>query len=177
MSNIDLSDYAGLIIVSIVAICAALAYFNYKVEGGSGAGITAMLAVIGGWISIGIVNMADFEDATPETVITISIGVLLLPLLYSAAEFREWKARQKVKRIQDKMLHLQNELKSIEEKINHEQTLIHFVELLKKCNEDVSCFENHPQLSNQRELLSSAEKIKQEIRSLSYELQSGGAIQ
>lgn len=177
MSTLDLSAYAGLIIVSIVAICAALAYFNYKVEGGSGASITAMLAVIGTWISIGIVNMADFDDATPETAITISIGVLLLPLLYSAAEFREWKARQKVKRIHDKMLHLQNELKSIEEKINHEQPLIHFVDLLKKCDEDMSCFENHPQLTNQRELLSSAEKIKQEIRSLSYELQSGGATQ
>lgn len=158
-------------------MCAALAYFNYKVEGGSGAGITAMLAVIGGWLSIGIVNMADFDDATPETVVIISVGVLLLPLLYSATEFREWKARQKEQRIQVKMLYLQNELKSIEEKINHKQILIHLVDLLKKCNEDARCFENHPQLSNQRELLSSAEKIKQEMQSLSYELQSGGARQ
>lgn len=71
MSNIDLSDYAGLFIFGLISACALLSYMNYKIDGSGSAGVTALLSVVGMWISFGIVKLADFDDATPETVLNL----------------------------------------------------------------------------------------------------------
>ncbi len=176
MTRVDLSDYAILIIIANIGICAALAYLNSRVGEKNGAGITGMLAVIGAWIALGIVKLAGFEDATPETVITLSVGILILPLIYSAGSLRNWVLQQKIKRLQNKKESLESQLNNIENQICHKRKTIKLTQLLGACGEDVSCLEKYPELIVQRDLMITAEKLRRDIDELSNEILSGGNI-
>ena len=95
MLNTDLTAYAGLFILGIIIVCAVLYYLNYKIDGSNSAGVVVLLAFFGLLLSLGIVHIADFPDATPATVLTISICTIIFPLLYSISEIRGWIAQQK----------------------------------------------------------------------------------
>ena len=97
MSNIDLSNYTGLFIFELISACTLLSYMNYKIDGSGSAGATALLSIIRMWISLVIVKLADFDDITPETVITVSIVTIILPLIYSLTEIRGWHQSTKQK--------------------------------------------------------------------------------
>ena len=82
MPNVDLSDYAGLLIFGIFIINILLAVAGYKMNGKESAIASGAWAVVGMWIGLGIVNLMDFDDATPETVITIGICSVLPSSIY-----------------------------------------------------------------------------------------------
>lgn len=174
MSNIDLSDYAGLFIFGLISACALLSYINYKIDGSGSAGATALLSIVGMWISLGIVKLADFDDATPETVITISVVTLILPLIYSLVEIRGWASKRKTQAIKSRIHDLQKDLNSIESKLNYECKILNLISLFEQCNVDVRCIEQHPKLSSQKMLITKAESIKKTIAELSSQIQSGG---
>ena len=97
MLNTDLTAYAGLFILGIIIVCTFLYYLNYKIDGNNSAGVVVLLAFFGLLLSLGIVHIADFPDATPATVLTISVCTITFPLLYSISEIRGWIAQQKGK--------------------------------------------------------------------------------
>lgn len=68
MPNVDKSDYAGLLIFGIFIINILLAVAGYKMNGKESAIASGALAVVGMWVGLGIVNLMDFNDSTPETV-------------------------------------------------------------------------------------------------------------
>ena len=163
MSNIDLSDYAGLFIFGLISACALLSYMNYKIDGSGSAGATVLLSIIGMWISLGIVKLAAFDDATPETVITISVVTLILPLIYSLVEIRGWVSKRKIH-------DLQMDLNCVESKLNYECKILDLISLLELCNANVQCIEQHPKLSSQKILICKAEGIKKTIAELSSQI-------
>ena len=57
MPNVDLSDYAGLLIFGIFIINILLAVAGYKMNGKESAIASGVLAVVGMWIGLGIVNL------------------------------------------------------------------------------------------------------------------------
>ena len=63
MPNVDLSDYAGLLIFGIFIINILLAVAGYKMNGKESAIASGALAVVGMWVGLGIVNLMDFDDA------------------------------------------------------------------------------------------------------------------
>ena len=163
MSNIDLSDYAGLFIFGLISACALLSYMNYKIDGSGSAGATVLLSIIGMLISLGIVKLAAFDDATPETVITISVVTLILPLIYSLVEIRGWVSKRKIH-------DLQMDLNCVESKLNYECKILDLISLLELCNANVQCIEQHPKLSSQKILICKAEGIKKTIAELSSQI-------
>lgn len=170
MSNIDLSDYAGLFIFGLISACALLSYMNYKIDGSGSAGVTALLSVVGMWISLGIVKLADFDDATPETVLTICVVTLVLPLIYSLVEIRGFVAKRKTQAAMNRLHALQTDLDCIESKLNYESKTLNLISLLEQCNADVCCIEQHPKLSSQKTLINRAEGIRKKIEELSSQL-------
>lgn len=174
MSNIDLSDYAGLFIFGLISICALLSYMNYKIDGSGSAGATALLSIVGMWISLGIVKLADFDDATSETAITICAVTLALPLIYSLVEIRGWASRRKTQAIKSRIQVLQTDLNYIESKLNYERKILNLISLLERCNADVGSIEQHQKFSSQKLLIKKADSIKKTIEDLSSQIQSGG---
>lgn len=170
MSSIDLSDYAGLFIFGLISACALLSYMNYKIDGGGSAGATALLSIVGMWISLGIVKLADFDDATPETVITISVVTIILPLIYSLAEIRSWASKRKTQAIKSRIHGLQVDLNCIENKLDYECKILNLISLLELCNANIQCIEQHPKLSAQKILINKAEGIKKTIAELSSQI-------
>lgn len=90
MHNVDLSYYAGLFIFGIFTINILLAVAGYKMKGKESAIASEVLAVIGMWIGLGIVKVMDFDNATPETVITLGIFLVLLSSIYILYVFSNW---------------------------------------------------------------------------------------
>lgn len=88
-------DYAFLLICGIIAICVVLSYLSYKIDGSGSAIIAAGLSIGGAWISIGVVNVADFNDGSPETILTICIGTVTLPLIYNFFIFSQRASQKK----------------------------------------------------------------------------------
>ena len=174
MSNIDLSEYAGLIILGLISVCALLSYINYMIDGRGSAGATVLLSGAGIWISLGIVKLAGFDDATPETVITISVVTLIFPLIYSLGEIQVWKSKRKTQAIKRRIHDLQTELNCIESKLNYERKILNLILLFEQCDVDVRCIEQHPKLSSQKMLINKAESIKKTIAELSSQIQLGG---
>ena len=170
MSNIDLSDYAGLFIFGLISACALLSYMNYKINGSGSAGATVLLSIIGMWISLGIVKLAAFDDATPETVITISVVTLILPLIYSLVEIRGWVSKRKTQAIKRKIHDLQMDLNCVESKLNYECKKLDLISLLELCNANVQCIEQHPKLSSQKILICKAEGIKKTVAEISSQI-------
>lgn len=95
MLNADLTAYAGLFILGIIVVCTVLYYLNYKIDGSNSVGVVVLLSFWGLFLSLGIVHIADFPDATPATVLTISICTIIFPLIYSISKLRGWVTQQK----------------------------------------------------------------------------------
>lgn len=95
MLDTDLTAYAGLFILGLIGICAALYYLNYKIKDRNSAMAVVGLSILGCFLSFVIIHIADFPDATPATVLTISICTIIFPLLYSFSMLRRWIAQKK----------------------------------------------------------------------------------
>lgn len=117
MSNVDLSDYAGLLIFGIFTINILLAVAGYKINGKESAITSGVLAVIGMWIGLGIVNLMDFDDATPETVITIGISSVLLSSIYILCVISNWLKNANLKNFIKKKMPIEKKSQSLSKKL------------------------------------------------------------
>ena len=170
MSKIDISDNAGLFIFGIVFICAILAFLNYKNDGRDGAIAIFLWAFVGMWISIGIINLANFDDATPEVVITTYIGAIGFPLIYTMLQTTRWISLRRIRKLKNKICNLQKELEDIESKLYREKNVLNLIKLLRNCCGDVDCFEQHPKLSSQKMLSDKADKLREKIEEISSKI-------
>ena len=92
----DLSNFAGIYILCIIGGGGLLAWGGYKMQGASGAGCSALLTVVGMWISIIIVDLNAFDDASLETVSTI---LICSPILSINIIYRYFQNGESIKRM------------------------------------------------------------------------------
>ena len=93
MQNSDLYAHAGLLLIGF--IWAVFYYINRKIDGKESGRMAVVLSCAGAGIAVWIIRMADFKDATPETRLTLIIGTIIFPLIYTIFKLCKWIVRQK----------------------------------------------------------------------------------
>lgn len=167
MPDVDLSNYAGLFMFGIFSINIVLALWGYKMNGIESAIASGALAVIGMWIGLGIVNAMDFDDATPETVLTIGVFSILFSSIYTTYVFTKWLSEQKVLKIQQKLNGYQNELINLQKSMGERSSILHLIQLIKCCGCDTIFFEKHGELADMSRINDAIEKKKVQINDVS----------
>ena len=148
MPNVDLSDYAGLFIFGIFTINILLAVAGYKMNGKESAIASGVLAVIGMWSGLGIVKVMDFDDATPETVITLGIFSVLLSTIYILCVFSNWLKKSKLEKLQQKEKAYREEISRLEQEISERKNIFRLIQLINCCGCETAYFEKHSELSD-----------------------------
>ena len=159
----DLSSFAGIFILFILGGGILLGYSGYKMQGSAGAGASALLAILGLWVSLGIIKLCDFDDATPETVFTIMFFTLSPPSIYNISLFSKWKINKKNEKIREKIQCCENEIKSLEKDLNYLHTIFNLIILIKSCGGDLRDIENNKEIVE-------ANKINEEIKNKRLEI-------
>lgn len=111
--QMDLTNYAPLFLFIMFGAIILFGIIAYKVSGKEGAITTAVLGFIGIWISLGIVKICGFQDASPETVITLIIGTDSFPAIYALYSFNKYIILKKEQRRLQKKIDKENEIKEI----------------------------------------------------------------
>lgn len=173
MPNVDLSDYAGLFIFGIFAINILLAGAGYKMNGKESAIISGALAVIGMWIGLGIVNLMDFDDATPETVITIGIFSVLLSSIYILYVISNWLKKRKLEKLHQKENAYREEIARLEQEISERKTIFHLIQLINCCGCETAYFENHRELSDMNRITNDINMKKAQLKDISSQIMVG----
>lgn len=167
----DLTNFAGIFILFIVGGGIFLGYSGYKMQGSSGAGVSAVLAILGLWVALGIISLCDFDDATPETVFTIMLFTLAPPSIYNLSLFSKWKVNKKKEKINEKIQYCEKEIKSLEKELDYCHTIFNLIVLIKNCGGDLRGIENNEEISKANKLNEEIKNKKLEIKQLQYELQ------
>lgn len=170
MSNVDLSDYAGLLIFGIFTINILLAVAGYKINGKESAITSGVLAVIGMWIGLGIVNLMDFDDATPETVITIGISSVLLSSIYILCVISNWLKKRKLEKLHQKENAYREEIAKLEQEISERKTIFHLIQLINCCGCETAYFENHRELSDMNRITNDINTKKAQLKDISSQI-------
>lgn len=146
MPNADLTNYAGLIILCIIIAVALLSCLGHRLYPNIGAAVSIVSAIVGCFVSMGIVNVAGFEDASLESVLTISIGTFLLPVLYNIIVLINWYKGKRKDRLQKKITMYLQEKNELEKAIKHNHAIVNLLTLLKCCGGDTENIEQHERL-------------------------------
>lgn len=72
-------------------------------------------------------GLADFDDATLETVLTISVVTLVLSLIYSLVEIRGWASKRKSQAIKSRIRNLQTDWNCIKIKLNYGRKTLNLI--------------------------------------------------
>lgn len=166
MPNVDLSEYAGLLIVSIIGICAFSIYLNKKVLDTGAYILPIVITVIGLAISGLIFSSADFDDGSPEVYITTIVCTILPHIVYElfllAAIIRELR----LKRINNKITEEQQKLNELYSLSKRQKRQIKFIELIESCGGNLTSVRCHNRVSSDLELLNMEKQIKAHINKL-----------
>lgn len=173
MPNVDLSDYAGLLIFGIFIINILLAVVGYKMNGKESAIASGALAVVGMWIGLGIVKLMDFDDATPETVITIGICSVLPSCVYILFAFSSWLQKRKLEKLRQKENAYREELARLEQEISDRKTIFHLIQLINRCGCETEYFENHRELSDMNSITNAINMKKTQLKDISSQIMVG----
>ena len=173
MSNVDLSDYAGLLIFGIFTVNILLAVAGYKMNGKESAITSGVLAVVGMWIGLGIVNLMDFDDATPETVITIGIFSVSPSIIYILCVISNWLKKRKLDKLHQKENAYREEIARLEQEISERKTMLHLIQLINHCGCETAYFENHRELSDMNRITNDINMKKAQLREISSQIMVG----
>jgi hypothetical protein len=173
MPGVDLSDYAGLFIFGIFAINVVIAVLGYKMNGKESAIASGTLAFLGMWIGLGIVKTMDFDDATPETVITIGVFSTLFSIIYIIYVFTKWLDKRKLLKLQQKQNYYQNELEKLEQEIVDRNHIYHLIQLINCCGCNTVYFEKHNELSDMSRITDEIKKKKAQLNDISSQIMAG----
>ena len=173
MPNVDLSDYAGLLIFGIIIIKILLAVAGYKMNGEGSAIVSGALAVVGMWVGLGLVNLMDFNDATPETVITIGICSVLPSSVYILFDFSTWLQKRKFEKLRQKENAYREEISRLEQEISDRKTIFHLIQLINRCGCETVYFENHRELSDMNRITNDINMKKAQLKDISSQIMVG----
>lgn len=171
MPNVDLSDYAGLLIFGIFILNILLAVAGYKMNGKESA--IASGALVGMWVGLGIVNLMDFNDATPETVITIGICSVLPSSVYILFAFSTWLQKRKLEKLRQKENAYREEISRLEQEISDRKTIFHLIQLINRCGCETVYFENHRELSDMNRIRNDINMKKAQLKDISSQIMVG----
>ena len=167
----DLSNFAGIYILCIIGGGGLLAWGGYKMQGASGAGCSALLTVVGMWISIIIVDLNAFDDASLETVSTILICSPILSIIYNLSLFSKWRINKKNQKIREKLQSIEKEIKSLEKELDYRQTIFNLIILIKTCGGDFREIESNKEFIEANKINEEIKNKRLEIKRLQYKLQ------
>ena len=170
MPGVDLSDYAGLFILGIFAINVVIANLVYKMNGKKSAIASGTLAVLGIWIGFGIVKVMNFDDATPETFITIGVFSTLFSIIYIVYIFAKWLDNRKFIKLQQKQIYYQNELKKLEQEIVDRNHIYHLIQLINCCGCNTEYFEKRNEFSDMSQITNEIKKKKAQLNDISSQI-------
>lgn len=173
MPNVDLSDYAGLFVFGIFTINILFAIAGYEMNGKESAIISGVLAVVGMWIGLGIVNLMGFNDVTPETVITIGIFPVLLSSIYILFDFFNWLKKRKLEKLHQNENAYREEIARLEQKISERKTIFLLIQLINCCGCETAYFENHRELSDMNHITNNINMKKAQLKDISLQIMVG----
>lgn len=166
----DLSNFAGIYILCIIGGGGLLALGGYKMQGASGAGCSVLLSVVGMWISLIIVELNAFDDASIETVSTILLCSPILSIIYNLSLFPKWKINKKNEIIREKIQCFEKEINSLEKELDYCHTIVNLIGLIKKCGGDLCEIENNKEFVDASKINEDIKNKRRKIEQLQYKL-------
>lgn len=106
------------------------------------------------------------EEMAPMVIITI-IGFSATIIYFACGAFSIWSQEKTVKQINE----CENELLLFQKKIKRKDTIVHFLDLLNKCEADVAMIVNDPRIYEITELTQEIERKKKELLLLKQKIQ------
>lgn len=150
MTHIDLSNYSGLFILGIIILSATFIYMAYKFDGKAGVGISLLATILGCFLSIGIVKSLNFEDATPETVVTVCVGTIGLNLIYISIRLFQFMKIKYKDQLKKEINILYHEISDLEKQIEQKKSVLNLIQLLEMCGGTMENIEQLDQLIDVR---------------------------
>lgn len=166
----DLSNFAGIYILCIIGGGGLLAWGGYKMQGASGAGCSVLLSVVGMWISLIVVELNAFDDASLETVSTILLCSPMLSIIYNLSLFPKWKINKKNEKIREKIQCFEKEINSLEKELDYRHTIVNLIGLIKKCGGDLREIEKNKEFVDASKINEDIKNKRREIEQLQYKL-------
>lgn len=173
MPDVDLSDYAGLFILGIIITNIVWVVVGYKMNGKESAIASGALAVLGMWIGLGIVKVMDFDDATPETVLTIGIFSVLFSSIYTLYVFSKLLSKRKLEKLQQKESAYRDEIARLEQDISERKSIFHLIQLINRCGCETAYFEKHSELSDMSRINDDINMKKAQLKDISSQIMAG----
>jgi hypothetical protein len=167
---LDLSNFAGIYILCIIGGGGLLAWGGYKMQGASGAGCSVLLSVVGMWISLIIVELNAFDDASIETVSTILLCSPMLSIIYNLSLFPKWKITKRNEKIREKIQCFEKEINSLEKELKYCHTIVNLIGLIKKCGGDLREIENNKEFVDASKINEDIKNKRRKIEQLQYKL-------
>lgn len=165
-----ISDNGPLFALLAIILCCLMGKIYNKVYGSGGFPVIALGSFIGVVVSLIIVKFAGFEDATPETIFTICIGILALPINQTIHAILDWQKINQYNMINRKINSLKEELACVQIKANENKIVLSFITLIKNCGGDTKEIEMNEKLKAQNELMRLEYDLKEEINVLSAKI-------
>lgn len=173
MSDVDLSAYAGLFIIVIFTIDIICVVVGYKMNGIESAIASVILAIFGMWIGIGIVKVMDFDDATPETALTLGIFSVLFSCIYILYIFPKWLSKRKLEKLCQQESAYRAEIARLEQKISERKNIFHLIQLINYCGCETEYFERHSKLSDMSRIIDDINIKKAQLKEISSKIMVG----
>jgi len=142
MANSVLGDYAMLFLIGIFAYVVFSACWCYSVDGSAGAFLSILLSIVGMWLSLHVVNLFDFQNASLETVLTTIFGTFLLPTIYNIRLARKCIMEERNSKIDIQPESYKQKMEWPNNQLDGRDRVQRLLLLLKYCNEDVTGMKN-----------------------------------
>lgn len=170
----DLSNYAGAIMVCLIVVFVVLGLGVHILNGN--VGIYSIMAIIGLWIGVKLVDLAGVEDSMVDIVTKMYVGSLILPVIYFfnvlTKYVREKKRLIQVKKMEEERERIDREIKLEKEMLSEKEkellkskSVIHLTKLIEKCDNSNYLFASE-ELINVREQINELQNLKKYIGEL-----------
>lgn len=166
MPNVDLSEYAGLLIISIIGICAFSIYLNKKVVD-TGAYILPIIITVIGMAICGLIgSSADFDDGSPEVYITTIVCTVLPHIVYELFLLSAIIKEKRLNKINSRITEEQQRLNELHSLSKSRKDILKLLDLVELCGGNLASVRNHDRVSSDLDLLNKEKHIKANIDKL-----------
>ena len=166
MPNVDLSEFAGLLIISIIGICIFSIYLGKKASISQSYILPIVITLIGLAISGGIGKSADFDDGSPEVYITTIVCTVLPHIVYELFLLSAIIKEKRLNKINCRITEEQQRLNELHSLSKSRKDILKFLDLVELCGGNLASVRNHDRVSSDLDLLIKEKHIKANIDKL-----------
>jgi len=170
MSYVYSDDFALLVFFGIFIINILFAVACYMMNGKYAAIGLGVIVFVGLWIALGIINLCEFGDATPETIITMDIWFVLPSSVCTFFEFLFWLQKHKLEKLRQKENTYREEIARLEQEISDRKTIFHLIQLIECCGCETVYFENHRELLDMNCITNDINMKKAQLKDISSKI-------